>query len=82
MTLHVTSCVYQHSTTSVVDEFETSSFIQGYHEYQDTWTPVISEQIVCRREDNNPHNRYTSFYNLLSEENYFTGKVSWLLTNL
>jgi len=81
MTLHVTSRVYRHSTTSVVDEFETSSFIQGYHVYQDTWTPVIGEQLVCRREDSNPRDHYTSFYNLLSEGNYFTGKFSWLLTN-
>jgi len=53
MTLHVTSCVYRHSTTSVVDEFEMSSFVQGYHVYQDTWTLVIGEQLVCRREDSN-----------------------------
>jgi len=81
MTLRVTSHVYWHLTTSVVDGFETSSFVQGYHVYQDTWTPVIGEQLVCRREDSNPRNRYTSFCNLLSEGNYFTGKVSRLITN-
>jgi len=36
MTLHVTSLVYWHLMTSVVDEFEMSSFVQGYHVYQDT----------------------------------------------
>ena len=30
------------------------SCVRGYHVYQDTWTPVISEQLVCRREDSNP----------------------------
>ena len=45
------------STTSAVDEFETSSCVRGYHVYQDTWTPVIGEQLVCRREDSNPRNR-------------------------
>ena len=42
------------SITSAVDEFEMSSCIQGYHVYQDTWTPVIGKQLVCRREDSNP----------------------------
>jgi len=42
----------------VVDKFEMSSFVQGYHVYQDTQTPVIGEQLVCRREDSNPRDRY------------------------
>jgi len=46
------------SIMSAVDEFETSSCVQGYHVYQDTWTPVIGKQLVCRREDNNPRDRH------------------------
>jgi len=46
------------STMSAVDEFETSSCIWGYHVYQGTWTSVIGEQLVCRRKDSNPCNRY------------------------
>ena len=34
-----------------MEEFETSSCIHGFHVYQDTWTLVISEQLICRRED-------------------------------
>jgi len=45
-------------TISVVDEFETSSCIQGYHVYKGTWTSVIGEQLVCRRKDSNPRDQY------------------------
>jgi len=51
----------------------------------DTWTPVIGEQLVCRREDSNPRDQYIfvqCHFTLLSEGNYFTGKVSRLPTNL
>ena len=44
------------STTSAVNEFETSSCVRGYHVYQDTWTLVIG---VCRREDSNPRDQYS-----------------------
>jgi len=43
---------------SAVDEFETSSCVQGYYVYQDTWAPVIGKQLVCRREDSNPCDRH------------------------
>ena len=39
-------------------EFEMNGCICGFHVYQDTWMPVISEQLVCRREDSNPRDRY------------------------
>jgi len=87
----MTSRVYQHDYKldyECIDkccyEFEMSCCVQGYHVYQDTWTPVFGEQLVCRREDSNPCDRYiptTPFYNLLSEGNYFTRKVSRLPTN-
>ena len=30
-----------------------------YRVYQDTWTPVIDEKLVCKREDSNPREQYT-----------------------
>ena len=27
-----------------------SSYIRGYHDYQDNWTPSIGEELVLRRE--------------------------------
>jgi len=32
-------------------EFKTDSFVSSYHVY---WTPVIEEQLVCEREEENP----------------------------
>ena len=40
------------------EEFETNGCVRGFHVYQDTWTPVIDEKLVCRREDSNPRERY------------------------
>ena len=39
-------------------EFATDSSVRGYHVYQDIWTPVSGEQLVCEREDGNPQDRY------------------------
>jgi len=36
-------------------EFETDSFVCGYHV---CWTPVIGGQLVCEREEGNPRDRY------------------------
>ena len=30
-----------------------------YRVYQDTWTPVIDEKLVCKREDSNPREQYS-----------------------
>jgi len=38
--------------------YETNSCVRGYHVYQDIWTPVIGEQLVCEREEDNPTDRY------------------------
>ena len=40
------------------EEFEMNGCVHGFHVYQDTWTPVIDEKLVCRREDSNPRERY------------------------
>jgi len=39
-------------------EFETDSSVCGYHVYQKKWMPVIGEQLVCKREEGNPRDRY------------------------
>ena len=35
-------------------EFETESPARGHHVYQENWTPVIGEQLNCKREEENP----------------------------
>lgn len=35
-----------------------SSCVRGYHVYQEVWTPVIGEELVCRREMGNVQDRY------------------------
>ena len=69
------------------------SCVRGYHVYQDTWTSVISEQLVAMQKRRQQSTQILScmhglnictvpFYNLLSKGNYFTGKVSRLPTIL
>jgi len=41
-----------------VTEFESDSSVCGYHVYQENWTPVIEEYLVCKREERNPQDRY------------------------
>ena len=31
----------------MADEFETDTSVCGYHVYQDNWTPVLGEQLLC-----------------------------------
>ena len=33
--------------------------LEDHHVCQDTWTPVIGEQLESRREDSNPCDRYS-----------------------
>jgi len=37
--------------TEETREFETDSFVHGYHV---CWKPVIKEQLVCERKEGNP----------------------------
>ena len=37
---------------------EMNSCVRGYHVYQSVWTPVIGEELICRREVGNAHDRY------------------------
>ena len=39
-------------------EASVTSFMHGFHVYQDIWTPFIGETLICRREDGNGHDRY------------------------
>ena len=38
--------------------YETDSCVRGFHIYQDIWTPVIGEELLCEREEGNPNDRY------------------------
>ena len=33
------------------------SYIRGYQAYQDTWTPVVGETLLLKREPNNEKDR-------------------------
>ena len=35
----------------LMEEFEKASCIQGFHVYQDNWTPILGEQLVCKNEN-------------------------------
>ena len=37
---------------------EVSSCVRGYHVYQYQWTPVINQELSCRREFNNMEDPY------------------------
>ncbi len=38
--------------------FTLTSIITGYHVYNTIWTPKIDEELRCRREPANPHDRF------------------------
>ena len=38
--------------------FETPSYIQGYHEYQKIWTPFLQEELCGEMEPANPVDKY------------------------
>ena len=38
--------------------FELESFIRGHHIYKDVWTPVVNEELSCRREEGNISDPY------------------------
>ena len=38
--------------------FETPSYIKGYHEYQKIWTPFLQEEISGETEPGNPVDKY------------------------
>ena len=39
--------------------FETSSYVKGYHEYQKIWTPFLQEEFCGEMEPANPVDKYT-----------------------
>ena len=38
--------------------FENTSYIKGYHEYQKVWTPFLQEELAGEMEPANPMKRY------------------------
>ena len=42
----------------LMEEFEKASCIQGFHVYQDNWTPILGEWLVCKNGPGNPRDRY------------------------
>ena len=44
--------------TILSDCFEMESCIRGHHIYKDIWTPVVDEELSCRREEGNISDPY------------------------
>ena len=41
-----------------MEEFKKASCIRGFYVYQDNWTPILGERLVCKNEPDNPRDRY------------------------
>ena len=41
-----------------MEEFKKASCIRGFYVYQDNWTPILGERLVCKNEPGNPRDRY------------------------
>ena len=55
MVNYLSQCKISTSTTTLpLDSLEVDSFIRGYHAYKEQWTPTTGEQLVLRREPENP----------------------------
>ena len=44
--------------TVVTTNFETDSFVKGYHEYKNIWTPKVGETLSIKREAGNLVDKY------------------------
>ena len=42
----------------IVQEYEVSSFVMGYHDYRKTWVPFVGEDLQCRMEPDNVVDKY------------------------
>ena len=40
-----------------MEEFEKASCIRGFYVYQDNWTPILGERLVCKNKPDNPRDR-------------------------
>ena len=43
----------------MAEKLKTNSSVRGYHVYQDNWTPVVGEKLLCEWEEGNPRDHYT-----------------------
>lgn len=41
------------------DRYETASIVKGHHVYKSIWTPVISQELLVKPEDDNEHDKNT-----------------------
>ena len=42
------TCVITLAAGVLVEEFEKASCIRSFHVYQDNWTPILGERLVCK----------------------------------
>ena len=47
-----------HQRAVVMDSYEINYCIRGFHVYNTVWTPVIGEELICRREPSNAMDPY------------------------
>ena len=60
-------------------EASMDSCVHGFHVYQDIWTPVMGEILVCRRETTNVEDRYAvAVYKSEEVVGYVPRKISFL----
>ena len=57
-------------------EFTTDSMVRGHHVYQEVWTPITGEYLVCAREEENSQDRYAVA--VLKHDEIIVGKLSRL----
>ena len=60
---HLTSYVARDITSQVIGEgsgpcYEWSSYIRGYHEYKEVWTPTLGEMLQLKIEPTNPSDQF------------------------
>ena len=41
-----------------MEEYVMESVIRGHHVYKSVWHPILGEQLILEREDNNSHDRH------------------------
>ena len=42
----------------VTSELKVRTAVHGYHIYQDTWSPLLDEEFVCRQDARNEHDKH------------------------
>ena len=52
------NCSVNTCASDAASRYEFVSVVQGFHEYQSIWAPVLGEELPCKREINNSHDSF------------------------